>query len=157
MNNLLTKRQEEILNFIKKYNIEFGIMPAIRDISSEFCMNPKGALDHLLALERKGKIVRNGKARSIHINEKEYKININHEVLINFKKLSKTNRIMLSKPKGIICCICKSKENIHRHHENYDKPEEYIELCRKHHILWHQFKRNFAKAGLTVQLLPSIV
>lgn len=41
------------------------------------------------------------------------------------------------------CEKCGSKKNLVRHHEDYDKPEDVIILCKKCHSLWH--KDNKAK------------
>lgn len=39
--------------------------------------------------------------------------------------------------KGKICEVCNSKENLHRHHDNYDKPLEVRILCRVCHDNLH--------------------
>lgn len=55
----LTKRQEEIYQFLVDYTAERGYPPAIRDITRHFGFrSPKAAVDHLAALERKGFIKR---------------------------------------------------------------------------------------------------
>src|SRR4030042_2616269 len=67
----LTKRQEEILRFIIRYIRENERPPTIRDIAENDEFTVKGAYDHLLALERKGWIERQGK-HSRGINIKDY-------------------------------------------------------------------------------------
>jgi SOS-response transcriptional repressor LexA len=149
----LTNRQTEILSFIKKYHSEIGIMPSIREIGNEFGMTAKGAFDHLIALEKKN-IIRRGEgiSRSIIINEKQIPAKINSNVIRNFDEKMKTKGKMVHIPKGNTCIICGTKIDIHRHHEDYNRPKEIICLCRKHHIQWHVFKRNFAKIGYKITL-----
>jgi repressor LexA len=53
---VLTKRQEEVLDFIKGYIEENSYAPAVRDIGNYFGITVKAAHDHLKALERKGVI-----------------------------------------------------------------------------------------------------
>jgi len=66
----LTARQEQILRFIVDYIQEQERPPTIRDIADFFGFTVKGAYDHLLALERKGWIERQGKhSRAITIRE----------------------------------------------------------------------------------------
>lgn len=36
------------------------------------------------------------------------------------------------------CSVCKSIKSIHGHHNDYNKPEEIIWLCVKHHREWHK-------------------
>jgi len=63
----LTRRQEEILKFIEEYYEKNGFPPSIRDISKKFKITPRGAVIHLVALERKGYVKRTGKARGIKL------------------------------------------------------------------------------------------
>ena len=69
MNNTpkLTKRQTEILRFIKAQTRVCG--PTIREIMREFGFtSPNGAVCHLTALERKGVIRRTaGQSRGIEV------------------------------------------------------------------------------------------
>jgi repressor LexA len=66
----LTQRQEEILRFVVDYIRSNERPPTIRDIAESFDFTVKGAYDHLLALEKKGWIEREGKhARCISILE----------------------------------------------------------------------------------------
>ena len=66
----LTARQEEILRFIIEYIQSYERPPTIRDIADNFGFTVKGAYDHLLALERKGWIDREGRhSRGITIRE----------------------------------------------------------------------------------------
>ncbi|HNV04654.1 MAG TPA: transcriptional repressor LexA [Petrotogaceae bacterium] len=67
----LTKRQEQILEFIKSYVSKNGYPPTIRDINQNFSMkSPRAAHKHLLVLEKKGYIERNGVSRGIKLTAK---------------------------------------------------------------------------------------
>ena len=62
----LTKKQTNILNFIKDFILKNGYPPTIREIGDQFGVYIRAAQDHLKALEKKGYIVREkGKTRSI--------------------------------------------------------------------------------------------
>ncbi|MFW6343786.1 MAG: transcriptional repressor LexA [Sediminispirochaetaceae bacterium] len=52
----LTARQEEILRFICSFIEEHSYPPTMREIAGQFGISPKGAHDHVKALEKKGKI-----------------------------------------------------------------------------------------------------
>ncbi len=52
----LTKRQEEILAFIRKYKEENGYPPVNREIAAHFSISVKAAHDHIKALQKKNKI-----------------------------------------------------------------------------------------------------
>lgn len=76
---LLTKKQHEVYTFIKSYIEKNNHSPYIREIQ-EGCgiISYKGAIDKLLALERKGYIQRKlNKHRSIVVKEKEALVNEN--------------------------------------------------------------------------------
>lgn len=49
----ITKRQQEVLDFIKSYISEHHFPPTMREISDHFDISVKGAYDHVKALERK--------------------------------------------------------------------------------------------------------
>ena len=38
------------------------------------------------------------------------------------------------------CQKCHTTENIHGHHEDYQKPLEVVWLCRRHHFLLHSLR-----------------
>lgn len=65
----LTDRQLRVLDFIRWHHKSFGVSPSIREIGDILGIkSTNGVNDHLLALEKKGWIVRNArKARSIVI------------------------------------------------------------------------------------------
>lgn len=57
--NKLTKRQEEVLGFLKEYHRGAGFPPSLREICARFGIKgPQNAAKHLDALERKGFIRR---------------------------------------------------------------------------------------------------
>lgn len=64
----LTKRQEEILQYILDYVAKEGYPPSIREIGRDFEIGSlRGVTVHLDALERKGYISRNNTPRSIKV------------------------------------------------------------------------------------------
>jgi len=67
----LTRRQEEILSFIREFAGEYGYSPTVREIAKRFGMRSTNAVaDHLRALERKGAIVRRERAaRGIRLRD----------------------------------------------------------------------------------------
>jgi len=54
----LTDRQIEILEFVRGFISENGYSPSIREISNNFNITPKGAQEHIIAIEKKGYIKR---------------------------------------------------------------------------------------------------
>lgn len=151
----LTKRQKEILVFIERYQEENGVSPSMRDIGSYFKISVKGAYDHVIALEKKKYILRERKkkiARNILINKDKLDFNLNSERINHWNELNKTTRIMEKFPKAKECIVCGNKNDIHRHHEDYNKPEKYLELCRKHHLLLHSWKKKLKKHGFILKI-----
>lgn len=67
----LTKRQQELLTYLKKSHRETGIMPSTREIQHYFGFaSQTAAMSHLRALEKKGVIQRlPGKARAVVFQE----------------------------------------------------------------------------------------
>lgn len=73
---ILTKRQNEIYNFIKYFIEDNNYPPTLREIGVHFGINStNGVMDHLVALEKKGYIIRDAiKSRAIRLtslNEKQ--------------------------------------------------------------------------------------
>jgi repressor LexA len=66
----LTKRQEEILDFIVERVREEGFPPTLKEIAGQFGLaSPNAARDHVLALERKGFLKRTGeKSRALTLD-----------------------------------------------------------------------------------------
>ena len=66
----LTKRQGEILDFIRSFIREHKYPPTIREIASSFEISVKGAYDHVKALKKKRQIRCDlGRSRAIEILE----------------------------------------------------------------------------------------
>ncbi len=64
---MLTKRQQELLDFLRRYHADTGLMPSTREIQSHFGFaSQTAAVSHLRALEKKGVIQRvAGQARAL--------------------------------------------------------------------------------------------
>ena len=64
---ILTARQREMLEFLRRYQREHGVMPSTRDIQKAFGFSSQtAAMSHLRALEKKGVIQRHaGIARAV--------------------------------------------------------------------------------------------
>ncbi len=68
MRKELTKRQQQVLDFITGYIRDSGYPPTVREIANAFDMSSKGAYDHLKAIEKKGHIRRDpAKPRAIEL------------------------------------------------------------------------------------------
>ncbi|MCK5153219.1 MAG: winged helix-turn-helix transcriptional regulator, partial [Spirochaetales bacterium] len=68
----VTKRQEEVLNFIKGFINSNKYPPTMREIASNFNITANGAYDHVKALEKKGIIHCDvNRSRAIGIIKKE--------------------------------------------------------------------------------------
>ena len=64
----ITKRQQEVLDYIKGYIKSHKFPPSIREISQNFSISVKGAYDHVKALEKKKYILcSNHQSRSIEV------------------------------------------------------------------------------------------
>jgi repressor LexA len=50
----LTRRQQEVLDFMGRFTEAHGVPPTVREIGARFHVTPRAAFDHLRALERKG-------------------------------------------------------------------------------------------------------
>ena len=64
---MLTDRQQQLLEFLRQYHLEHGLMPSTREIQNHFGFASQTAAVSLLrALEKKGAIQRvPGKARAL--------------------------------------------------------------------------------------------
>lgn len=68
----ITGRQTEILIFIEKFIADNGYSPTVREIGEHFRISPKGAYDHIIALQNKGYVDwKNQKPRTIRIKAKK--------------------------------------------------------------------------------------
>ncbi|PIV53672.1 MAG: repressor LexA [Elusimicrobia bacterium CG_4_10_14_0_8_um_filter_37_32] len=74
-NNILTTRQQEILDFITKSINSYGFPPTIPEIQANFFFkSPNAVSDHLNAIAKKGYITRHpGKSRGIEVNNHKNK------------------------------------------------------------------------------------
>lgn len=64
----ITKRQTEVLDYIKGFIDDHRFPPTIREISEHFTISVKGAYDHVKALEKKGCIrLDNNRSRTIEV------------------------------------------------------------------------------------------
>jgi len=69
----LTKRQKEVVEFIRDYIQEHSYPPTIRDIASNFSVSVKAAFDHVKALEKKQVIKSDmNRSRSLEILSDEF-------------------------------------------------------------------------------------
>lgn len=55
---MLSKREEEVMECIEDYMIEFGFAPSVRDLGSRLYVSHKTAHRYLMQLESKGRIKR---------------------------------------------------------------------------------------------------
>ncbi|MCK5155010.1 MAG: transcriptional repressor LexA [Spirochaetales bacterium] len=69
----LTRRQKEVVEFIRDYIQEHSYPPTIRDIASNFSISVKAAFDHVKALEKK-QIIKSdlNRSRSLEILAEEF-------------------------------------------------------------------------------------
>ncbi len=82
MKKQLTEKQRSVLEFLKQHIKEYGYPPTQKEVCDEFGLaSATGAKRHLQALERKGYITRDSRARSITILEDEAEINKSVEQL----------------------------------------------------------------------------
>ena len=74
MSEGLTKRQQQILEFIQSFTEENGYPPSVREIGKELGLSSSATVHaHLAALENKGFIQRNGaKSRTVKISDKAF-------------------------------------------------------------------------------------
>lgn len=64
---MLTDKQQQVLDYLREYQREYGLMPSTRDIQTYFGFaSQTAAVSHLRALEKKGAIQRHAKkARAV--------------------------------------------------------------------------------------------
>lgn len=64
----ITRRQNEVLEYIKAFITEHHFPPTIREISENFSISVKAAYDHVKALEKKGYLkIDNNRSRTIEV------------------------------------------------------------------------------------------
>jgi SOS-response transcriptional repressor LexA len=68
MKEKLTEKQNKCLSFIKNYIKEMSVCPSMEQIGEHMKITRMGARNHIVALERKGYIVKDfNKHRSIRV------------------------------------------------------------------------------------------
>ena len=74
-NGKVTRRQQEVYEFIRAKIVERGYGPTVREIGHRFDIrSPNGVMCHLRALEKKGWIVRDpGRSRAIQLKKEQPK------------------------------------------------------------------------------------
>lgn len=65
----LTKKQDDILDFIQRFSIREGMAPTVYEIAEHFHIKAPTAFMHLRALSKKGYIERSSKARSLTLKK----------------------------------------------------------------------------------------
>jgi SOS regulatory protein LexA len=79
----LTNRQEQILTMIRDFFLENGEAPSLGELQDKLGFNSKrGVVNHLIALENKGYIIRSSEPRGIQIIDNEDDTNLQYEYLI---------------------------------------------------------------------------
>ncbi len=63
----LTEKQQQILKFVMEFENTEGMAPTVYELADYFGVKTSTIFAHLLALQRKGKISRTSKARSLKI------------------------------------------------------------------------------------------
>jgi repressor LexA len=83
MGNKLTPKQETVLTLIRDCYLQNGYAPSLGELQQKLGFNSKrGVVNHLVALENKGYILRSSKARGIQLLNEEDDNNIEYEYLI---------------------------------------------------------------------------
>ncbi|MCD4756435.1 transcriptional repressor LexA [bacterium] len=83
MSNKLTKKQERVLALVRDCYLENGYAPSLGELQSMLGFNSKrGVVNHLVALENKGFIIRTSEPRGIQIVEERDDRNLQYEYLI---------------------------------------------------------------------------
>jgi hypothetical protein len=151
--NPLTQRQQDILKYIINYINYNGIHPTYREISGHFNFFIKASQDHIKAIAKKGYILLS--KGSFSVPDNILKSNIQYircprNVLSKYEKTYKKIGSKKNKPHYILACaFCGTTIDIHKHHENYDKPLQIIPLCAIHHSNLHKFKNIINKYSNT--------
>jgi len=75
MGGILTKKQEVVLKVIRKFYLENGHAPSLTELQVLLSISTKrGVVSHLIALEKKGYILRTGEPRGIHIVDNDEEV-----------------------------------------------------------------------------------
>ena len=83
MVNKLTDRQEQVLTLIRDFFFENGQAPSLGELQDKLGFSSKrGVVNHLIALENKGYIIRSSEPRGIQILDEADDSNLEYEYLI---------------------------------------------------------------------------
>jgi len=83
MSEKLTNRQEEILSLIRDFFLENGQAPSLGELQTKLGFSSKrGVVNHLLALENKGYIIRTSEPRGIQLLNENDDTGLEYEYLI---------------------------------------------------------------------------
>ncbi|MDD3474929.1 MAG: transcriptional repressor LexA [Candidatus Dojkabacteria bacterium] len=83
MADRLTNRQEEVLALVRDFYLENGYAPSLGELQNKLGFNSKrGVVNHLIALENKGYIIRTSEPRGIQLINDSDDGNIDYEYLI---------------------------------------------------------------------------
>jgi len=89
MEPLLTSKQDKVLKIIRDFYLDNGYAPSLTELQELLSISTKrGVVNHLIALERKGYIMRTSEPRGIHLIEDEEPI---YEYLIGIPVLGYAN------------------------------------------------------------------
>jgi len=89
----LTQKQKQILEFITNFVKEKNYPPSIREIADHFQITPKGAYDHLKAIEKKGFIkTEKNRSRAIEL------VKTNTDVDLDMIKIPLVGRVAAGAP-----------------------------------------------------------
>jgi repressor LexA len=89
MDPLLTSKQDKVLKIIRDFYLDNGYAPSLTELQKLLNISTKrGVVNHLIALERKGYIMRTSEPRGIHLVEDEEPI---YEYLIGIPVLGYAN------------------------------------------------------------------
>jgi len=89
MDPLLTSKQDKVLKVLRDFYLDNGYAPSLTELQKLLNISTKrGVVNHLIALERKGYIMRTSEPRGIHLIEEEEPI---YEYLIGIPVLGYAN------------------------------------------------------------------
>jgi repressor LexA len=92
MADKLTQRQEKVLTLIRDHFLENGQAPSLGELQEKLGFSSKrGVVNHLLALEKKGYIIRTSEPRGIQLLDQEDDNNVKYEYLIGIPILGYAN------------------------------------------------------------------
>jgi repressor LexA len=88
----LTERQEKVLTLIRDFFLENGQAPSLGELQKKLGFSSKrGVVNHLIALENKGYIIRTSEPRGIQLLDENSDDNLDYEYLIGIPILGYAN------------------------------------------------------------------